>query len=34
MMMVLIIPVIHTDALLKDKLNSLLTDTLAEMNKF
>ena len=34
MMTVLIIPVIHTDALLKDKLNSLLTDTLAEMNKF
>ena len=34
MMTVLIIPVIHTDAFLKDKLNSLLTDTLAEMDKF
>ncbi len=33
-MTVLIIPVIHTDAFLKDKPNSLLTDTLAEMDKF
>ena len=34
MMMVLIIPVIHTNAFLKDKLYFLPTDTLAEMNKF
>ena len=33
-MTVLTIPVIHTNALLKDKLNSLLSDTLAEMNRF
>ena len=34
MMTVLIIPVIHTNAFLKNKHNSILTDTLAEMNKF
>ena len=34
MMTVLIILVIHTNAFLKDKFNSLLTDTFAEMNQF
>ena len=34
MMMAFVIPVIHTNAFLKDKFYSLLTDTLAEMNQF
>ena len=34
MMMVFIIPVIHTNAFLKNKFNPLFTDTLAEMNQF
>jgi hypothetical protein len=34
MMVVFIILVIHTNAFLKDKFNSLLTDTSAEMDQF
>lgn len=33
-MMVIIIPVIHTDAFLENEFNTLFTDTVAEMNQF
>lgn len=33
-MMVVVIPVIHTDAFLENEFNTLFTDTVAEMNQF